>query len=169
MKYQNKYKRTLKVSAFLLDIMIYHVSFLISFLVRYEFTLPTFNYRAYQNVFPYIILAFGLLNVLSGMYVLYNKRKADLIYSTAINQILMFIIVTALIFFSQKLAFPRSVIIISSIISTVLLAISRIIMYKVYEKVNGSDRVMVIGTEENCQRVIRNFEEIGRASGRERV
>ena len=138
--------------------MIYHVSFLISFLVRYEFTLPTFNYRAYQNVFPYIILAFGLLNVLSGMYVLYNKRKADLIYSTAINQILMFIIVTALIFFSQKLAFPRSVIIISSIISTVLLAISRIIMYKVYEKVNGSDRVMVIGTEENCQRVIRNFE-----------
>lgn len=146
------------MSAFLLDIMIYHVSFLISFLVRYEFTLPTFNYRAYQNVFPYIILAFGLLNVLSGMYVLYNKRKADLIYSTAINQILMFIIVTALIFFSQKLAFPRSVIIISSIISTVLLAISRIIMYKVYGKVNGSDRVMVIGTEENCQRVIRNFE-----------
>lgn len=143
---------------FFLDILIYHLSFVISFLVRYEFTLPTFNYRAYQNVFPYIMLVFGALNVLSGMYVLYNKRKADLIYSTAINQMLMLIVVTALIFFSHKLAFPRSVIIISSIISTLLLGSSRIIIHKLYEKTNGSERVMVIGTEENCKRAIRNFE-----------
>src|SRR5699024_6833184 len=119
---------------------------------------PTFNYRAYQNVFPYIMLIFGILNVLSGMYVLYNKRKVDLLYSSVINQMLMMIVVTALIFFSHKLAFPRSVIIISSIISTVLLSINRIIIYSLYEKINGKERVMVIGTEENCKRTLRNFE-----------
>src|SRR5699024_12674128 len=100
------------------------------------------------------MLAFGALNVLSGMYVLYNKRKADLIYSTAINQMLMLIVVTALIFFSHKLAFPRSVIIISSIISTLLLGISRTIIHKLYKRFKSSERVMLIDTEENCKRAI---------------
>lgn len=158
LKDKNKYKRTRKVSVFFFDIIIYHISFIISFLVRYEFTLPAFNYRAYQSVLPYIMLTFGALNVLSGMYVLYNKRKADLLYATAINQLLMMIIVTTFIFFSHWLAFPRSVIIISTVISFILLGFSRIVVYKLYEQINGKEKVMVVGTEENCNRAVRNFE-----------
>ena len=158
MRDKNKYKRTRKVLVFFSDIIIYHISFIISFLLRYEFTLPTFNYRAYQNIFPYIMLAFAALNILAGMYVLYNKKKADLIYATAINQMLMMVVVTALIFFSHKLAFPRSVIIISAIISTILLSISRIIIHNLYERISGREKVMVIGKKENCKRAVRNFE-----------
>jgi len=158
LKDKNKYKRTRKILVFFLDIIIYHISFIISFLVRYEFVLPSFNFRAYQNIFPYIMLSFGILNVLSGMYVFYNKRKVDLLYSTVINQILMMIIVTAFIFFSHKLAFPRSVIIISTIISTILLGISRIINHNLYIELNGREKVMVVGTEKSCKRAVRNFE-----------
>lgn len=154
----NEYKQTQKVLIFLMDIFIYHISFIIAFLVRYEFALPTFNYRAYQSVFPYIMLIFGALNILSGMYILYNKRKADLLYSTAINQMLMMVIVTALIFFSHRLAFPRSVIIISSGISIILLGISRVLLHHLNRKINGRERVMVVGSEMNCKRVVRNFE-----------
>lgn len=154
----NEYKQTQKVLIFLLDILIYHLSFIIAFLVRYDFTLPVFNYRAYQSVFPYIMLIFGALNILSGMYVLYNKRKVDLLYSTVINQMLMMVIVTALIFFSHRLAFPRSVIIISSGISMILLSISRVILHNLNRKINGRERVMVVGNEQNCKRVVRNFE-----------
>src|SRR5699024_8259368 len=90
--------------------------------------------------------------------VFYNKRKVDLLYSTVINQILMMIIVTAFIFFSHKLAFPRSVIIISTIISTILLGISRIINHNLYIELNGREKVMVVGTEKSCKRAVRNFE-----------
>lgn len=158
MKDKNKFKRTRKVIVFFFDIIIYHLSFVLSFLIRYEFSLPTFNYRAYQNMLPYIMLIFGILNILSGIYVLYNKRKLDLLYSTVINQMLMMVIVTALVFFSHWLAFPRSVILISTIISMLLLGISRMAVHKLYEKVSGQERVMLVGMEENCKRAIRNFE-----------
>lgn len=153
-----KYEKTQKIIMFLMDIVIYHISFIISFLVRYEFTLPAFNYQAYKNVFPYIVIVFGALNILTGMYVFYNKRKIDLLYSTVINQMLMMIIVTTLMFFSQRLAFPRSVIIISSIVSSILLSISRVAIYNLNRKINGNEKVMVVGTLTNCKRVVRNFE-----------
>src|SRR5699024_10089365 len=70
----------------------------------------------------------------------------------------MMIIVTAFIFFSHKLAFPRSVIIISTIISTILLGISRIINHNLYIELNGREKVMVVGTEKSCKRAVRNFE-----------
>lgn len=158
MKEIKEYKQAQKVLIFFLDIFIYHISFVISFLLRYEFRLSVFNYRVYQNVFPYIMIIFGGLNILTGMYVLYNKRKADLLYSTVINQILMMIVVTSLIFFSHSLAFPRSVIILSSIVSMILLGISRVLLHHFNRQINGREKVMVIGSPLNCKRVVRNFE-----------
>lgn len=158
MKDKNKFKRIRKIIVFLSDILIFHISFVLSFLIRYEFSLPTFNYRAYQNMFPFIMLIFGILNILSGIYVLYNKRKLDLLYSTVINQILMMVIVTALVFFSHWLAFPRSVILISAFISVILLGTSRVIVHKLYEKINGQEKIMIVGLEEDCKRAVRNFE-----------
>ncbi|MDN6699384.1 MAG: sugar transferase [Staphylococcus equorum] len=154
-----EYKQTQKVIIFFLDIIIYHISFVISFLSRYDFNLSVFNYRIYQNVFPYIMVIFGALNILTGMYVLYNKKKIDLLYSTVINQTLMMIVVTSLIFFSHSLAFPRSVIMLSALISMILLSISRVLLYNLNIKINGHKKVMVVGNPLNCKRVVRNFEE----------
>lgn len=158
LKDKNEYKRTRKIVAFIVDILIYHISFILAFLIRYEFTLPSFNYRAYQSMFVFIMIVFSILNLLSGIYILYNKRKLDLIYSTVINQILMMISVTALVFFSHWLAFPRSVILISTVLSIFLLAISRTLTHMLYRKINGQEKVMIVGNEVNCKRAIYNFE-----------
>lgn len=158
LKEKNEYKRTRKIVAFIVDIIIYHISFIVAFLIRYEFTLPSFNYRAYQSMFIFIMIIFSILNLLSGIYILYNKRKLDLIYSTVINQVLMMISVTALVFFSHWLAFPRSVILISTVISILLLAISRTLVHMLYRKMNGQEKIMIVGYEDNCKRVIHNFE-----------
>ena len=159
MKEIKEYKQAQKVVIFFLDIIIYHLSFIISFLLRYDFNLNVFNYRVYQSVFPYIMLIFGGLNILTGMYVLYNKRKIDLLYSTVINQMMMMIVVTTLIFFTHSLAFPRSVIILSSVISMILLGISRVALHHLNRKINGRANVMVLGNPHDCKRVVRNFEE----------
>lgn len=159
MKEIKEYKQTQKVIIFFLDIIIYHFAFILSFLMRYDFSLYVFNYRVYQNVSPYIMLIFGALNILTGMYVLYNKRKIDLIYSTVINQVLMMVVVTSMIFFTHSLAFPRSVIILSALISIVLLSMSRVILHNLNRKINGREKVMVVGNPRDCKRVVRNFEE----------
>ena len=72
------FNRTLKFSIAFVDILLYHVSFIITFLIRYSGERPIFNYSAYQSALPYIIIAFVVINVLSGIYTLYNKRFIDM-------------------------------------------------------------------------------------------
>lgn len=155
----SKFEKTTKVTTVLLEIIIYHLTFIVSFLLRYKGEIPSFNYRAYEGVFLYIMISFVVLNMLSGLYVFYNKRKIDIFYLTIINQFLMAIIVTSLTFFGRWFAFPRTIILINFVVSTVILFIFRIGIYILYRKVSGLEKIMVVGLEENCRRAIRNFEE----------
>lgn len=158
MKDLNKYERTRKVLVFLMDIFIYYISFIISFLIRYKMNIPAFNYRAFESASLYIMISFGLLNIFSGLYILYNKRKTDIFYSTIINQLLMIVIVTVLTFFGRWLAFPRTIIVLNFIISTLLLVIWRFIAYTIYQYVSGVEKIMVVGHELTAKRAVRNFE-----------
>lgn len=158
MKDLNKYERTRKVIVFLMDIFIYYLSFILSFLIRYKFTIPTFNYLAFESASFYIMISFGLLNIFSGLYVLYNKKKTDIFYSTVINQLLMIVIVTVLTFFGRWLAFPRTIIVLNFVISTILLVIWRFIVYTFYQYISGVEKIMVVGSEMTSKRAVINFE-----------
>lgn len=159
MKELNKYEGLRKFFVFVMDMILYHCSFLLAFSVRYRWTIPTFNYVAYQGIVFYIMVAFSMLNLLSGIYVLYNKRKIDIVYSTIINQLIMLVLVTAVTFYTRWFAFPRTVIVLSVIISSVILSIWRLVVYKAYQKIGGKVKVMIVGPFLNSKRAIRNFEE----------
>jgi len=151
------FNRTIKIAIGIADIIIYHLTFLVSFYFRYEGTLPIFNYSAYQSALPYIVLVFVLINVFSGIYVLYNKRFIDMFSITSISQVMMSFAIMAMTFFGRWFAFPRTIIFINLIISTIVLTIWRLIILEFYYKKSGVSRVMVIGTEDKCREAIHNF------------
>lgn len=152
------FKKTRKIIIGIIDIVILHLSIILSFLLRYNFTIPGRNYAAYESAAPYIIVAFIFLNILFGLYIFYDKSRPDFIYSTLIVQFFMAILIMAMTFFGRWFAFPRSIVFISFIVSTILLSIWRVLVFKVYEKVDGTKKVMVVGTEKKCKRALRNFE-----------
>lgn len=151
------FNRTLKISIGIADIIIYHLSFVMSFYIRYKGTLPTFNYSAYQSAFPYIMIAFILINIFSGIYVLYNKKFIDMFSTTLISQVMMSVVIMAMTFIGRWFTFPRTIIAISLVLSTVLLFVWRAIILKIYFKSSGTSRVMVVGTEEQCLEAVQNF------------
>lgn len=151
------FNRTLKVLVGMIDIILYHLSFVLSFYLRYRGELPQFNYSAYTSVFPYIMISFIIINIFSGIYILYNKRMIDMLSITLISQILMTIAIMALTFFGRLFAFPRTILFINLIISTFVLIVWRIIVLNIYIRKSGINRVMVIGPEEQTKNVIRNF------------
>lgn len=151
------FNRTLKISIGIADIIIYHLSFIMSFYIRYKGTLPTFNYSAYQSAFPYIMIAFILINIFSGIYVLYNKKFIDMFSTTLISQVMMSVVIMAMTFIGRWFTFPRTIIAISLVLSTVLLFVWRAIILKIYFKSSGTSRVMVVGTEEQCLEAVQNF------------
>lgn len=151
------FNRTLKFAVAVADIILYHLSFILTFLIRYSGERPTFNYSAYQSALPYIIIAFVLINTFSGIYTLYNKRFIDMFSTTLISQIMMSVIIMAMTFFGRWFAFPRTIIFLSLIISTLVLSIWRVIILELYFKNSGTSRVMIIGVKNQCREAVQNF------------
>lgn len=151
------FNRTLKISVGIADVILYHLSFIVSFYLRYGKNRPEFNYSAYKSVLPYIVLAFVLVNVFSGIYVLYNKRLIDMLSTTVISQLLMTVIIMAMTFFGRWFAFPRTILFINLIVSTLVLFIWRMFVLDFYLRKSGTNRVMVVGQENQCEDAIHNF------------
>ena len=150
------FTRTIKLGVGLADIVIYHLSFIVSFYIRYG-ERPIFNYSAYRNALPYIIIAFTLINIFSGVYVLYNKKKIDMFSVTLISQIMMSVIIMAMTFFGRWFAFPRTIIGINLLVSTFMLLIWRLIILEGYIRISGTSKVMILGKKEQCREAILNF------------
>lgn len=151
------FDRTKKIISGLIDIGIYHYAIYLSFWLRYDGMIPFFNYYAYEEARIYIMLAFALFNILFGMYILYNKSRIDFVYLTVLVQFIMTLAIMVFTFYGRWFTFPRSVLGISFIISTILLLIWRFIVFKIYEKVDGTKKVMVVGSVEACKKAIYNF------------
>lgn len=161
-----KFTKTKKVAIVLIDVVLFHLSLLLSFYVRYKGNIPMYNYEAYENSNIYIFVLFILLNLLFGVYILYNKSITDFFYLTVIIQIIMTISIMALTFFGRWFTFPRSVLFISLAFSTVILFAWRVIVYKIYEKFSGSKQVMVVGNERDIKNAIFN---IGHAKSKRHI
>lgn len=153
-----KFSKTRKIVIGVIDIILFHFSILLSFYIQFGDSVPMRNFEAYRNTIIYIMTAFVLLNILFGVYILYNKSNADFLYITIIIQIIMTIAIMAVTFFGRWFAFPRSVLLINLIVSIIILFIWRILVYKIYEKISGSKKVMVVGTKEQVASAIFNFE-----------
>nr|WP_244359496.1 sugar transferase [Dolosigranulum pigrum] len=150
------FDRTKKMIILISDVLLYHVSIYLAFFLRYQGDLP-YNYLAYEKTRIYIFISFIILNILLGIYVMYNKRKTDLILLTLIIQLIMSVLIMAMTFFGRLFTFPRTVILISLITSTIILSFWRIVIFKLYLKLSGSKKVVVIGDEEQCRQVVQNF------------
>lgn len=151
------FNRTIKMGVGMIDIILYHLSFVISFYLRYGKDRPEFNYSAYKSVLPYIMIAFVLVNVFSGIYVLYNKKFIEMTSTTLISQILMTVIIMAMTFFGRWFAFPRTILFINLVVSTIILVIWRLFVLNIYFEKSGTNRVMVIGKKDECEDAVRNF------------
>ncbi|MFL2120885.1 sugar transferase [Marinilactibacillus psychrotolerans] len=150
--------KTIKFFTGVIDVLLFHISILLSFYIQFGNNAPLRNVEAYSNSVIYIMVAFIFFNILFGIYILYNKSIADFLYTTIIIQFIMTLAIMAVTFFGRWFAFPRSVLLISFIVSSLVLFLWRILVYKVYEKISGSKRVMVVGTRKKVTAAIFNFE-----------
>ncbi|ALV21576.1 sugar transferase [Carnobacterium antarcticum] len=155
---EERFSKTKKVVIGVMDILLLHFSMLLSFYLKFGNAVPDRNYETYTNSFVFIVLTFIFLNILFGVYILYNKSMTDFLYITIIIQVILTLAIMAVTFAGRWFAFPRSVLIINLVVSTLVLFIWRVVVYKIYEKFSGSKKVMVVGFEEDVKSAVFNFE-----------
>ncbi|MDO4680032.1 MAG: sugar transferase [Aerococcus sp.] len=134
------------------------LSYIISFLIRFQSRyIPRPNGIAFQNLIPWLILIFIVFNLLSGVYVLYNKSKGDLLFITMITQGSLAAVTMVLSFVSRSFAFPRMVILIDFFVSVLLLYLFRLGIFTAYRRYSSTKRIMIVGNEREVFSAVYNF------------
>ncbi|MFL2134696.1 sugar transferase [Desemzia sp. FAM 24101] len=159
MAQRERFSKTKKMVMGVMDLLIFHLSILLSFFIQFGKNVSHRNFEAYTNSFIYMTIAFVILNILFGVYILYNKSFIDFLYITVIVQFMMTFAIMAVTFAGRWFAFPRSVLLINLVVGTVMLFLWRIIVYNFYLNFNGTMKVMVVGTKKDILAAVQNFGE----------
>jgi exopolysaccharide biosynthesis polyprenyl glycosylphosphotransferase len=153
-----------RVLFILLDIAIIYGSILFTFfLLRNGEILADFqrNFAAFLNVYPFIGIMYLILMYVYGLYNISRKTFSDVVYSVFLISISLMIGIMGLCFFVRDiaLAFPRSVILVSTGFYFIFLILKNISYWYVSRRLNSIKKIIIIGsnTEKLRQILINNY------------
>lgn len=144
---------TIFIGSIISAILIY-----ISFYIKFAGDIPMRNLSAFLDSFVWIMIGFIVINLLFGTYIFYNKSLSDIFYFTMLGQIVLSVYMMALTYAGSWLTFPRSVILINLFVGTFGMFIWNALIYKLYHRVRGVKKVMIVGPENRVLEAVKNFE-----------
>lgn len=139
------------------DVVVFNASVLIAFYLRFGRAIPIRNFYTYEKSVVWLTVVFLLVNFLLGAYVYYNRRVSDIIFITILGQVLTIMGLIMITFLGRLFAFPRSVLLLSFVVSAITLSIYRVIIFFLYLRLTPSQRVAVVSHVEDLPAVIQNF------------
>lgn len=154
---KDNFAKAEKLMMVLADAAVFTACLFLSVWLRFGGGFPKRNMADISSAFGWALLGFVVVSVFSGVYVLYNKTKLDLVIITLIDQIIVTALIAAATFAGSWFAFPRGVIVINLLISFVALSLVRVLVYGIYRKVRGNNRVMCLTVPDHESRAVRNF------------
>lgn len=144
---RNLYKKKgFNALVLLIDLIIVYLSTIFAFYIFRE-SLEDFNVNlsAFISVSPYI----GVFYLILAHIFELDKPKEFTLFGVAYSVILcivcLFMLTMAMSFLTRKLAYPRSILIVSSIIQIILLSLWHLYVNKKYFKYNLTKKVTVVG------------------------
>lgn len=134
----------------LVDLLVVYGSILLSYYILGE-TLINYqnNLQAFYILAPLIGIFYLIFMYAYGLYTQTRRKMGDIFYTVFLVSIsLMFAIMAACFFIrGAAMAFPRSVISLSSLLIFVLLSAWRVALWKIARKRHGVRKTIVIGPE----------------------
>ncbi|WP_203662668.1 sugar transferase [Lacticaseibacillus sp. 53-4] len=146
-----------RLGVVIVDLLLFHVSILLSYYFRFGITIPQVNLYSYQHSAIWLSIVFLIVNYLLGVYVYYNRRVSDIVFLTVLGQTIAIAALMVITFIGRLFAFPRSVLLLSLIISILILAVWRTIVYYLYIAFTPDEHVAVISYEDELPAIIQNF------------
>lgn len=136
----------------LVDLLIIYLSILLSYFL-FENNLESYsdNFYAFIYISPYIGICYLILN---HIFELDRPRDFTLLgvgYSISLAIICLFFATMAISFLARKFAYPRSVLIVSSVLQIIFLTLWHVYVNRNYLKENVKQTILIVGYEKSKQ------------------
>jgi exopolysaccharide biosynthesis polyprenyl glycosylphosphotransferase len=132
---------------YFVDVIIVLFSIYITFMLRYNFEPPSYNFDSFILSAPWIAIAYLLLMFVFGLNDILKQSLGETIYSVFLTIASLMFITAFITFFLRGFSYPRLVLILSTLMQFLLLSVWRGIVWKIRRKAHGIKTSLVIGNE----------------------
>ncbi|NMB41792.1 MAG: sugar transferase [Firmicutes bacterium] len=133
----------------IVDLFLVYLGFLLAFLIRFGGELPPGNWRACQNLIPWITLIAVFLFYTYGLYSSERQNWEEIFPSLICVVAILFISSMALSFLLHEFSFPRSIFLISVPLQLLFLTLWRRLLWFWTMRRMGPMRLLLVGPHEN--------------------
>lgn len=132
---------------YFVDVIIVLFSIYITFMLRYNFEPPSYNFDSFILSAPWIAIAYLLLMFVFGLNDILKQSLGETIYSVFLTIASLMFITAFITFFLRGFSYPRLVLILSTLMQFLLLSVWRGIVWKIRRRAHGIKNSLVIGNE----------------------
>jgi len=148
-------KRIYKVLILFIDIVIIYGSFILAFLIKFNGTLPAFNFNPFIKASPFILIAAIVYIDMYKILAFYRKNAFDVLKSVGYFVSMLCISTIAVTYMLQGFSFPRSVLIMTPVIQFILLSSFNIALLNLrYSMLNKKDIMIIYPCNQNPSKMI---------------
>ncbi len=149
-----KAEKYYKIGIILVDLALIHVAYILAFLVRYDWTLPAFNFEPYLASTPFITFAAFLYFDIFGLLKFYRKTLQETAVTLLKSIFLLSITTVTITYYLRGFSFPRLILAIAPIFQFILLFIWKGIVLYVRRQFSSDIKLMVIGERSELRSIL---------------
>lgn len=144
------------VLTIIIDLSLVFFSIYLSFMIKFNFNPPRFNYQSFEVSAPMIAVAYLVLMHVFELDSVLKQSPQETIYSIFLTVVSLLGATMAINFFLRTFSYPRSVMILSTLLQLITLSIWRTIDWRIKRKLHGRKITMVIG-ESNVEHIAKKI------------
>lgn len=130
---------------YFIDIIIVNLSIYVSFIIKFGFNPPEFNFKPFLDMIPFISISYLIFMYVFGLNDILQNTAYEMVYSISLTVISLLITTSFISFFLRNFSYPRSVLLISTIVQLVFLSCWRIIAWKINRIKHGIKSCLIVG------------------------
>lgn len=131
------------------------LAYYIAFYFKFNRIISPKHIRQFYQIIPYLIITSLVFFYVNDVFAIFKKSYLDIIYSSMISLVMINVTTVAILFLARTLSFPRSVLMISSILQVITVFIWTTIVWKRVQKVNRKKDAMIIGNKSDSDIVLK--------------
>ncbi len=153
-----KAEKLYKVAIILVDLALINIAYVLAFLVRYNWTLPAYNFDPYVSAAPFTTLAALIYFDMFGLLKFYRKSMQEVAAALLKSIFVLSLTTIAITYFMRGFSFPRLILIIAPVFQFILLLIWKGVVLYVRKRFTSDLNLMVIGERSELSSILDKVE-----------